>query len=128
MNGLRLRVVIRPEQRRDFPFPKSRSQLQIKHRQDTALFGGCQVGLIPLRRDHLQFRFRDLGRDTELCRIEGNQSFLHGTFQRRFQHDMDAMHSRAAEPRFFGFCILTNSAVFQQIFIELLNVQRRQLV
>ena len=29
------------------------------------------------------------------------------------------MHSCAAEPRFFGFCILTNSAVFQQIFIDL---------
>ena len=113
MDGFCLRVVIRPEQRRDFPFPKSRSQLQIKHRQDTALFGGCQVGLIPLRRNHLQLRFRDLGRDTEFRRVEWNQTLLHRALQRGFQHDVDTMYGRAAETGLFGFGVLPHPAVFQ---------------
>ena len=87
-----------------------------------------QIGLILLRRDHLQLRFCDLGRNTELCRITWNQPFLHSALQRGFQHNMDPMHGRAAEAWLFVFGVFPNPAVFQQVFVELLDVQRGQLI
>ena len=41
---------------------------------------------------------------------------------------MDAMHSRAAETGLFGFGVLPHPAAFQQVFIELLDIQRGQFV
>ena len=89
-NRLVFDVQVRPLERHQFAFAQSADELQIEHRQDTTLVGGCQIGLDLLWRQDLHFVLRDFGWNAVICRFSDNQPFFDCAVEGIVQHRVDA--------------------------------------
>ena len=89
-NRLVFDVQVRPLERHQFAFAQSADELQIEHRQDTTLVGGCQIGLDLLWRQDLHFVLRDFGRNAVICRVSEDQALFDRAGECIVQHRVDA--------------------------------------
>ena len=120
-DGFVLDVQVIPEESYQLAFPQTADQGQVEHREEPSCIGGIQVGFHILWTERLSLEFLNLGRDTVIGRVTGNQPLFDRSLESAVEHEVDTADGGAAQA---GALILSNmdTPILHEVLIQLLQV------
>ena len=121
-------VQVTPEERHQLAFAQSADQLQVEHGQDISGVGSIRIGLEVFRKERFHLHLLHLGSDAVVGGGAWNQSLFNRSLEGTVEGEVDAPYCSATQSRISLSTTLLDSAVFHQVFVELLQITGGQLL